>query len=95
MLDLHAPTSEFIIGFYNRASRYYQVTTSLFSQGYLDYEDALVKVRLEIYGLHNQILKLVKSLTRRLDRFNSQIDSSLQVCYKKGFVPNLYCVILT
>ena len=79
MLELHYPTNDFLVAFYDRAMRYYSVTVSLLSQGLLSYEDALVKIRMEIYGLHNQIYKLLLPLNRRLSRFDSQIDRSLKV----------------
>ena len=80
MLELHYPTNDFLVAFYDRAARYYSITTSLLSQGFLSYDEALMKIRLEIYGLHNQIYKLLLPLERRLSRFNVQIDRSLKVC---------------
>ena len=79
MLELHRSTSDFLIAFYNRASRYYALTVSLLSQGFLDYETALYKIRMEIYGLYNQIFKLLQPLRRRLTRYNGQIDRCLEV----------------
>ena len=81
MLELHIPTNEFIVAFYDRASRYYTLTASLMSQGHLDFESALVKIRMEIYGLHNQIYKLLRPLIRRLARFDAQVDRCLKVCF--------------
>ena len=79
MLDLHLPTNDFLVAFYERATRYYSLTASLVSQGHLEYEDALVKIRMEIYGLHNQIWKLLQPLYRRLDRYDLQVKRALQV----------------
>ena len=82
MLDLHVPTCDFIIAFYDRVTRYTEITFSLVRQGLLDCEDALCKIRMEIYGLYNQIFKLVLPLRRRFGRFNAQVDASRKVFIK-------------
>ena len=79
MHDLHIPTSEFIEGFYARANRYMSITYSLLSKGLLDHEDAIAKIRFEIYALHHQIHDLVLPLERKLARFERQIELSRQV----------------
>ena len=79
MLELHLPTNDFLVAFYERASRYYSLTVDLLSKGCLDYENAIVKIRMEIYGLHNQIYKLLLPLIRRLTRFDLQISRALEV----------------
>ena len=79
MLELHFPTCDFIVPFYDRMTRYAEISFSLVKKGLLDCEDALYKIRMEMYGLHNQIYKLVLSLRKRLARFNSQIEASYQV----------------
>lgn len=80
MLELHLPTCDFIVPFYDRLTRYSDITFSLAKQHLIDYDDALYKIRLELYGLHNQIYKLVLPLKRRMTRYNSQINASRQVC---------------
>ena len=82
MLDLHLPTCDFIIAFYDRVTRYTEITFSLARQGLLEYEDALCKVRMEIYGLYNQIFKLVLPLRRRIERYNAQVQASHKVILK-------------
>ena len=86
MHDLHSPTSEFIEGFYTRANRYMSITYSLLSKGFLDHEDAIAKIRFEIYALHHQIHDLVPPLERKLARFERQIDLSHQVSDMSFFV---------
>ena len=79
MLDLHLPTCEFIVPFYHRAQRYINITASLLKQGVLDYNQAVCKIRTELYGLHNQIYQLLLPLERRIARFNTQIDLATEV----------------
>ena len=79
MLELHRTTCDFILGFYSRITRYVSITASLLKHGHLDYDSALNKIRLELYGLHNQIYKLLLVLRARLTRFDSQIQLSLEV----------------
>ena len=74
MLDLHLSTCDFIIPFYHRAQRYINITASLLKQGILDYDQALCKIRTEIYGLHDQIYRILLPLERKISRFTAQID---------------------
>ena len=79
MRELHETTCEFIISFYHHAQRYINITASLLSQGILDHEQAVCRVRGELYKLHDQILKLVSPLERRITRFRHQIQIADQV----------------
>ena len=79
MLDLHQPTSDFILPFYYRAQRYQEIAYSLLSKGLIEYSDAICKIRAELYALHAQIYSLLLPLERKIARFNYQINVSKQV----------------
>lgn len=83
MLDLHLSTCDFIVPFYDRVTRYSEITFSLAKQHLIAYDDALWKIRMELYGLYNQIYKLVLPLRRRLARYHSQINASCQVSWRR------------
>ena len=79
MLELHLSTCDFIIPFYQRMSRYAEVSASLLRSGAFCYDEALARSRLELYGLHNQVQKLLDMVCRRLRRFDNQVQESLMV----------------
>lgn len=79
MHEIHQPTSDFILPFYYRASRYIEITCTLLSKGLIDFSEAICKIRTELYALHAQVYHLVLPLDRKISRFNHQIEMSSKV----------------
>ena len=85
MLELHRSTCDFIVPFYTRAQRYIAITTSLMKQGLIEPDMALVKIRTEIYGLHNQIFQLSLALDRKISRLGDQVTIAEKVTGSRAF----------
>lgn len=79
MRELHESTCNYIIPLYCHAQKYINVTAMLLYKGALDYDQACVKIRTELYHLHNQIFQHLLPLERKLARFRGQIEMSTQV----------------
>ena len=91
MRELHEPTCDYIIPFYYRAQRYINITATLLHKGVLDYDQACVKIRTELYSLHNKIFHHLLPLERKMARFTHQVQIAAQVLV---FCLSTYCLIL-
>ena len=72
-------TCDFVIGFYDHATRYISITAQLYRTRFIDYETAVAKIRSTLYFLHDQVHALLDSVTKKLNRFNGQIHATLNV----------------
>ena len=79
MRELHESTCDYIIPFYYRAQKFINITATLLYKGVFDYDQACVKIRTELYHLHNQILQHLLPLERKMARFRGQIDMANKV----------------